>query len=227
MRVVFLNPTGTVGGAERVLVNLIRSLRDIDPGLRLALIAGADGPLLEDARRAGAECQVLEMPPELRSFGRAMRGGPMEAAWRSARAATAAIAYAAKLRRALARLQPDVVHSNGVKFHILSGLKYVSDIPTVWHMHDFLSRRPVVGKVLRALHRRTISAVAVSSAVQKDCAKVLPGTQLTTVYNAVDTEHFSPDAGKVAALDTLAGGAADPRSACRVGLVATYARWKG
>src|SRR5882672_1261553 len=144
MRVVFLNPTGIVGGAERVLLNLIRSLQPIDAALNLSLIAGADGPLLQEARSAGVECQVLELPQEIRSFGdfsltRAGPGTRVRIAWKAGSAAAAAIGYSARLRGALARLRPDIVHSNGIKFHALSGMKCVSRAPTLWHVHDFVS----------------------------------------------------------------------------------------
>jgi glycosyltransferase involved in cell wall biosynthesis len=47
-----------------------------------------------------------------------------------------------------------------------------------------------------------------------------------TVLNAIDTARFAPS-GTAADLDGLAGRAPAPRGTVRVGLVATYARWKG
>jgi glycosyltransferase involved in cell wall biosynthesis len=50
---------------------------------------------------------------------------------------------------------------------------------------------------------------------------------VTVVRNAVDTDHFAPAARDGAGLDRLAGlPPADPGTV-RVGLVATYANWKG
>ena len=50
---------------------------------------------------------------------------------------------------------------------------------------------------------------------------------MTVVYNAIDTVQFSPGVGDGARLDELAGLPAASEGTIRVGLVATYARWKG
>ena len=52
----------------------------------------------------------------------------------------------------------------------------------------------------------------------------LTTSRTRVIYNGIDTGAFSPD-GAVAPLDTLAG--MPPTGGVRVGLVATYARWKG
>ena len=45
MKILFLNPAGLIGGAERVLLDVIASLRAARPDWPLALIAAADGDL--------------------------------------------------------------------------------------------------------------------------------------------------------------------------------------
>jgi glycosyltransferase involved in cell wall biosynthesis len=52
------------------------------------------------------------------------------------------------------------------------------------------------------------------------------GLQVVPVHNAVDLERFSP-AGDRADLDALAGLPPAPAGTVRVGLVGTFARWKG
>src|SRR5262249_22818688 len=55
----------------------------------------------------------------------------------------------------------------------------------------------------------------------------LPGLAISVVRNAVDTDHFAPADRDGAELDRIAGlPPADPGTV-RVGLVATYANWKG
>jgi len=49
---------------------------------------------------------------------------------------------------------------------------------------------------------------------------------VTVVYNGIDTARFTPE-GPRADLDALAGLPPAPEGTLRVGLVATYARWKG
>src|SRR5262245_45270557 len=69
MRVLFLNPIGAVGGAERVLLTAVAGVRRADPGGVVRVIAPADGPLLAAARAAGAEVDVAPMPLALGGLG--------------------------------------------------------------------------------------------------------------------------------------------------------------
>ena len=50
---------------------------------------------------------------------------------------------------------------------------------------------------------------------------------MVVVANAIDTMHFHPGAADTDRLDRLAGLPPPPTGTLRVGLVATYARWKG
>ena len=50
---------------------------------------------------------------------------------------------------------------------------------------------------------------------------------MTVVYNAIDSVRFAPGVGDGARLDGLAGVPIALQGTVRVGLVATYARWKG
>jgi glycosyltransferase involved in cell wall biosynthesis len=61
--------------------------------------------------------------------------------------------------------------------------------------------------------------------VAADAAMVLPGVPIKVVMNAVDLNRFSPGPGHN--LDLLAGLPPAPPGTVRIGLVATYARWKG
>jgi hypothetical protein len=63
--------------------------------------------------------------------------------------------------------------------------------------------------------------------VAADAGRVIgPGPAVHAVWNAVDLSRFSPR-GPAADLDALAGLPPAPAGVVRVGLVATFARWKG
>ena len=47
MRLLFVNPVGNLGGAERVLLSVQAALRQTRPEADLQLLALEDGPLLE------------------------------------------------------------------------------------------------------------------------------------------------------------------------------------
>ena len=51
VKIVYLNPTGQLGGAERVLLDLLASLRAAKPDLSTELIVASEGPLAERAGR--------------------------------------------------------------------------------------------------------------------------------------------------------------------------------
>ena len=54
MRLLYLTPTASMGGAERVLLDLVGMVRQARPSWSLGLIVGNDGPLAVEARRHGA-----------------------------------------------------------------------------------------------------------------------------------------------------------------------------
>jgi glycosyltransferase involved in cell wall biosynthesis len=120
-----------------------------------------------------------------------------------------------------------VVHSNGIKTHLLARLVVPSAVPIVWHLHDFLGLRPAAGWLLRRARSRVRAAIAVSRAVELDARTVLPGVRIDVVPNAVDTARFSPGSGDGPDLDRRAGYSPALGGTVRVGLISTYARWKG
>jgi glycosyltransferase involved in cell wall biosynthesis len=234
MRILFLSPIGSLGGAERVLLTAVTGIRRTDPAAVVRVLAFSDGPLIGAVRALGAQVQVVPAPvavgrmgdSQLRAAGK-WRGRlalVASAVW----AAPAGVRFITQLRSAIARFAPDVVHSNGIKTHLLS--RFVPRrAAVVWHVHDFYGQRPLAAKLLRWGRRRVRAGVAISSAVAADAAKVLPGVPITTVPNAVDLSRFSPGplGAEALPLDQLAGLSPAPPGTVRVGLVATYARWKG
>src|SRR5579883_1179458 len=115
-----------------------------------------------------------------------------------------------------------------MKAHVLGAWAAPRGVPVTWHLHDYLSSRPVMARLLRLAARSGVSAVAVSKSVADDTAKVLgPRVPVDTIYNAVDLGRFAPGPGAGAKLDEAAGLPPAPPGTVRVGLVATFARWKG
>jgi glycosyltransferase involved in cell wall biosynthesis len=233
VRIVYLSPAGVLGGAERSLLDLLASVRGAESAAELHLIAAAEGPLLEQARDLGVRVRLLPMPgglaglgtSGLREVGRVRRACSL--ARRGAAAGWALWRYARCLRAVIGELEPDVVHSNGVKFHLLTRLAGLRRCPVVWHVRDFLSLRPLLAPALRWASAGAGGAIAISHAVARDVRKVLPRLSPRVVYNAVDTDTFSPGPADGSRLDALAGLPPAEAGTLRVGLVATFARWKG
>jgi glycosyltransferase involved in cell wall biosynthesis len=121
---------------------------------------------------------------------------------------------------------PSIVHSNGLKAHILASLTNPPGSRVVWHLHDFVSERPVTRRLLPRLQARAELAIAVSSSVAEDARRLLPRLRVAPVLNGVDVDLFRGPR-EVLDLDQLAGIPTNARAPIRVGLVATYAYWKG
>jgi glycosyltransferase involved in cell wall biosynthesis len=122
-----------------------------------------------------------------------------------------------------------VVHTNGMKAHLLAGVVTPARARLVVHLHDFIGARRASRWLLPALSRirRRAAFIANSRAVAEDFARIAPGANVTTVYNVVDTDYFREGVAEPECLATLAGLEAPARQTISFGLVATYARWKG
>ncbi len=172
------------------------------------------------------------------------------------RLATVAVSlpgYVGRLRRILRGIRPDIVHSNGLKAHVTAartttarpatrdprptthdprptthGLRSTVYCPRlVWHIHDYIGSRRVTRSLLRAHEDRVSTVIANSASVAADLRTVLSrSARIEVVHNAVDLATFAP-AGPVENLDARAGWQRPTTAVVRVGLMATFARWKG
>jgi glycosyltransferase involved in cell wall biosynthesis len=235
LKIVYYNTTGTLGGAELCLLDILATLRAARPQWRLSVLLGDDGPLRAEAEALDVPCTLLPLPRNVVRLGDAGlvgrgRGGVsgLRLAARSPGAAMATAAYLRRLRRALRAAAPDRIQTSSMKAHVLGAWGAPRGVPVVWHLHDYVGQRPVMARLLRWSARRSVAAVAVSHSVAADAARMLgPRVPVHTIVNAIDLARFAPGPGDGAALDAAAGLPAAPPGTVRVGLVATFARWKG
>lgn len=155
----------------------------------------------------------------------------LQRALRLARGAMSALFYVRQLRARFQQLQPDLIHSHGMKMHLFASLaeRRAGDAitPLIWHFQDYLSARPTSTPFLRRLAGKCRAVIANSESVAADARRLLPGTlPITTIYNVIDPEKFRRE-GSTLELDKLAGLPLPPARTVRVGLIATFARWKG
>lgn len=229
MRVAFISVSDQMGGSEVMLLQTAAELCRSRPEWQLHLVLPGRGPLGDRAAALGMQVTVLPMPPSLARFGESgLRGaGRGAAGLRLVRAALDLPSYERQLRDLLTGIRPDVVHTNGFKAHILASRARGPRRGIVWHMHEYISMRPFTRRLLRHYAGRCAVVVANSESVAADVRTVL-GTraQVRVIYNAVDLDRFSP-AGPIADLDALAHLEPAPAGTVRVGLIATFSRWKG
>ena len=114
-----------MGGAERVLLDLLGIVRRAQPSWQLALIVGQDGPLADDAAALGVDTKVLPFPRDLARLGDFGLATPATWARFARKAVGGSVStsrYIRQLRREIAAFDPDVMHSNGIKMHLLGAL---------------------------------------------------------------------------------------------------------
>ena len=173
-RVLVVNHTARLGGAERVLLTFLSQLSMTSLEAKLVVPAG---PLLEEARRLGIECFPL-MSEELRSTRRAL--------------APTDVLKIVQVYRTLMRVTkayaPDVLLSNSVKAHVLANL--VSrrlGIPLVVRLHDQLSTFSSLAQKLMMGPLRHASLVSCVSESVADDVRNIVGAQckVKVCYNGV------------------------------------------
>ncbi|MCA1651336.1 MAG: glycosyltransferase family 4 protein, partial [Acidobacteria bacterium] len=209
-------------------LEIIRVLRQTHPSWGLHLIAPDAGPLAGRAAALGATVAILPMPISLARLGEHGAGGRGRAGFavRLLQAASDMPAYQQELRRTLDAFDADVLHTNGFKAHI-TGARARAGAALVWHIHEYVSSRPVSRALLRRYVGRCAAIIANSYSVADDVRAVVgQAAPIHVIYNAVNLATFEP-AGPAADLDALAGLPPVAPGTVRVGLVGTFAKWKG
>ena len=235
MRITFLSPVGVVGGAERVLLAAIRGAREHLPAARIDVVLLADGPLRAEAERLGAAVDVVPLPPA--SPGSATpdsRRGPGSAPWPGSGGPPSArprrrSASSGGCGPALRRLRPGpdpLQRPEGPRSS--PRLARPRGVPVLWHLHDFLSHRPVMARLLRRLSRRRRPAAS-PSRTRCGGTRRRPCPGWRSRWSATRWTRTTSRRPTATGPGSTASPGCPPAApgTVRVGLVATYARWKG
>lgn len=216
VRVLYLNPTAQMGGAEYSLLDLAGSL-DRTRFIPLLVCLG-EGPLVNEAAGRGIDTVALPLSGRIGELSlKGQRSGPAGLAV----AALSAAPIALKIRRLAARAQ--IVHTNGNKAHVLGGFTK-GRARLVWHVRDFWRTGSVERAMCRLANRRASAVIANSTAVGEHLAAMGVDRDLVHVVpNGIDGHRFTPD-GPVAPLREELGW---PSDTPLVGTVGMLTRWKG
>jgi glycosyltransferase involved in cell wall biosynthesis len=187
-----------------------------------------DGPLTKEISRSGINCDFFPMVESLERIGDSPLGnvGIGSRFWQYGLALPGLAWTVWKWRKRFGKSNVKWIHSNGAKTHILASWSVPVNIPVFWHLHDFVGERPMVRKLLRIAWRPGIQALAISKAVADDFSNIVPKCPIRVWNNTIDTVKFYPENLDGSWLDHLAGFS-HGFNGLRVGMVATYARWKG
>ncbi len=223
MRVLFVNPGRDLGGAEQSLLLLLRELlrNDVEPTVALF----GDGPFAARLAQLGVRTAYLLLTDAVRRSTRYNAGMRLS---ELARLGAQAVPGTAQLVALAARTHADVVHTNGLKAHVLGGLAgRVALRPVVWHLRDF-PPEGMQGRVLRVA-ATTLPRIMLTNSAAVAQAWRPDGNpkRVRAIGNPVDLARFNPN------LDLGRGGgpvraelgiAADVPV---VGMVAHLTPWKG
>lgn len=191
-------------------------------GVEPAVAVFGGGSFQDRLSSLGVPFVRVEPPRRVRSAGRyRLPQTPLGALVLLAAGLPSAIRLAVLARR----MGADVIHTNGMKAHLLGGLAgRLARVPGVWHLRDFPPAGPTGRLFTLAARRLPRLVLAVSEAVAR---AVRPSDSKTprvvTLYDPLDTRRFHPGLSRAQFREELGIGPAIPL----VGLVAHLTPWKG
>ena len=210
MRILYVNHTAEVSGAERSLLELIEGL----PGFVEPLLATPDGRLTEEARLRGIATTRIS------GTAGSLRLHPA----RTPRALAEISRAAGEVRLAARRHRAVLIHANSIRAGVALGLTH-SSAATVVHVRDCLPPGRVSATTMRLIASTATIVVANSEYTADSVRRLAPSAELEVVHNPVDLERWDPKRiDRVHARARLRE--VRPR-ALLLGVVAQLTPWKG
>jgi glycosyltransferase involved in cell wall biosynthesis len=211
MRVLAVNHTNAVSGAELSLMRLLHGLE----GAHAVAVACPPGGALHDLV-AGAGIQVFDV----RGFDASLRLHALRTPLGLAQLVRAGAATGAVAKR----FGADLVHANSLRAGLMGAFARLGDRPLVVRAHEH-PPQSVTGRTVRfALARSASAVVAVSRHTANGFNDGLAQPVAESVYNSIDHERFDPDRVTPAPLRAELGLAPE---AVLLGQVAQITPWKG
>ena len=180
-RILFINHTGMVSGAEKVLINILG-------GLDLAryepyVLCPHQGELAARIHAEGVEW--FPLPAMNARFSRRPD--------RILQSMASLFKTVAAMRKQIAVLNPDLIHANSVRAGIAASLAALGTGKTViWHVHDTLPKHSVSAAIRAfAFLNRSIRIIAVSQSTANSFCGSLPfKNRVRTIHNGTDLRRF-------------------------------------
>ncbi len=211
VRVLYVNHTAEISGAEHSLLSLLAAL----PEALQASAALPTGKLSAAVARLGIPVTTI------RGTAGSLRLHPLH----TPRALAELSLAARQVRRLVRRERPDVVHANSIRAGIVLALARLEPAATVVHVRDCLPPGPVANATMRLLAATATTVVANSAYTARAVRTSAPRASLAVVHNPVDLARFDPARiDRATARDRL--GVAGERRVL-LGVVAQLSPWKG
>ena len=188
MKILFYSHTGTVSGAENIL---LLALKRLDRSrFALSAICPAEGDLAEKISELGISCQTVA-PLEMRFTWRVdLLFKYLLSFWRTFK----------QLRAAINETKPDLIHANSIRAGLVAtaasaGMKTL----VFWHLQDELPRHPLSSAIrFCAVASSRVRLIAASQATADSFrGRVFKffknRTPLRVIHNVIELENFEVD----------------------------------
>jgi L-malate glycosyltransferase len=210
MRVLYVNHTSEVSGAEHSLLSLLAGL----PSTVQPRVATPRGQLMDAVEEIGVPCT------QIAGTAGSLRLHPLHTPRALAEMALAAV----QVRRAARRHGAEVVHANSIRAGIVVGLAR-PPAATVVHVRDCLPAGAVSAATLRLIAATATTVVANSRYTAQSVQAAASGARLEVIHNPVDLERW--DAARIGRDEARARLSAAVARGLLVGVVAQLSPWKG
>lgn len=215
-RILFVDQSGRLGGAELYLLDVARAYRDTS---RVVLFE--NGPFADALRSADVPTTILEPPAAVRHVRK------HDGLWALLRALPGLAQTVARLARRAHDY--DLLFANTQKALLVAGLAgWWAGRPVIWNLHDLITADHFTGLNRRAAvwaANAFATHVIANSEASRHAFEAAGGRPPTSVvYNGIDPSPFEAvSASDGAALRAEMGIGPDPL----IGLFGRLARWKG
>jgi L-malate glycosyltransferase len=211
VRVLYVDHTSSVGGAQRALLDLLDGL----PSSVRPTVMCPPGDLARLVRERGVP--VIEFRGTSGSF----RLHPVN----SIRASSDVARSAAAIARAARRTGAEVVHANSIRAGVMVALARQLGLPaTVVHVHDALPHDLVAGLVRRLVQSGSDAVITISDYTTRNFNDPRWAERGHLLYNPLDLRRF--DAERLGRSEARAR-LGIPLDVPLIGVVAQITPWKG
>ncbi len=180
-RILYVNHTGRVSGAEKVLLNIVRCLDNAS--YKPYVLCPTDGELIGQVRALGVECFPLSTIRARFSWRPDLLLQSLVTLWMAL----------SEMRKSIRALAPDLVHANSIRSGVVASLAAIGTRkPVIWHVHDTLPSHSMsnVIRLLAYLIRGTRVITVSRSTEEAFRGSFSFGERVRTIYNGVDFSRF-------------------------------------
>lgn len=190
MRIVVLDHTGNLGGAELALLRLCSAIDRSQFDIRVILFA--NGEFRDRLEAAGVSVEVVALDSDVGGLNRYAAG---QISWANLQRMARTVPFLVRLVRRVHALDPDIVQSNTLKTGLF-GLLVAPAVrrPLVWYLHDRIADDYLPSALVRVIRRlarlpRAVLANSQASArtiAPRRCVVAYPGYAPEQAIDGID-----------------------------------------